>query len=137
MEAPLKPHQEIPSSGGMHGRPRLLLEADNERLELCLTAADLADPDVEAPLLTLGKDPDNQLVWDGEFTSRHHAYIEIQRNDFYLVDESANGSFVQTEDEQIQYVHRSKVRLWGVGWISLGEPLHTRRPILFREVVPA
>ena len=137
MEAP-----QNPQSAPQTVVPRLILEVDEASVELCLsTNAALADADEDTDeverKLTLGRDDANQLVWDGEFTSRNHAYIEIQRNDFYLVDASANGTFVQTEDEQIHYVHRNSVRLWGVGWISLGEPLHARKPILFREVVPA
>ena len=85
----------------------------------------------------LGRDNQNDFVYGGHLASRCHARIEHKHKDFYLVDCSTNGTYVQTEDEQIHYVHRNSVRLWGVGWISLGEPLHARKPILFREVVPA
>ena len=132
MEAP-----QNPLPGSLSVVPRLVLEAEEACVELCLETQASDQQTADEHKLTLGRDENNQLVWEGEYTSRHHAYIEVHRNDFYLVDASANGTFVQTEDEQIHYVHLNKVRLGGVGWIDLGEPLHTRKPILFREVVPA
>lgn len=84
-------------------------------------------------MLTLGTAADNDVVFGGEFASRQHAFIEVHRKDFYLVDTSTNGTFVQTEDERVEYVHRDRVRLWGSGWISLGDPLHKQRPLIFRE----
>ena len=86
-------------------------------------------------VLTVGKGEHNDLVAGGEFASGDHAYLESHRDDFYLVDCSTNGTFVQTEDEHVQYVHRARVRLWGSGWISLGQPLHEARPILLQEVI--
>ena len=47
----------------------------------------------------------------GDYVSRSHAYIEIDGSDFLLVDASTNGSFVQTEDEQVEFVHRGHIRL--------------------------
>ena len=51
----------------------------------------------------------------------------------YLVDFSTNGTYVQTEDEQVTHVHRGKLKLWGEGWISLGEPLNLGQPIHYRR----
>ncbi|MFT7653036.1 MAG: hypothetical protein ACI9ON_001971 [Limisphaerales bacterium] len=107
--------------------PRLRLESNDHVVELTTQNGELG------ARLTLGTDEDSNLVALGANASRHHAYIESHRNDFYLVDVSTNGTFVQMEDERVQYVHRDRVRLWGVGWISLGQPLHERHPILFHE----
>ncbi|XOV84501.1 MAG: FHA domain-containing protein [bacterium] len=81
----------------------------------------------------LGKMPSCDFVVDRELTSRIHARIERHHKDFYLIDESTNGTFVQTEDEQVTLVHRDRIKLWGAGWISLGEPLHVGAPIYFRQ----
>jgi len=65
------------------------------------------------------------------FASRAHAYIERRKQDYVLVDHSTNGTYVQTEDERISMVHRGEMRLWGAGWISLGEPLTPETAIRF------
>lgn len=106
---------------------RLTLEIDGQDHDLCL------DDALAGAALTLGSAQNNQVCFNGEYVSRHHARVECQRNSFYLIDESSNGTFVQTEDEQVHYVHRDRLRLWGRGWIALGEPLHARRPIMFCE----
>ena len=88
-------------------------------------------------VLSLGRGHDCDGVVRREFGSGNHAHIEVDRNDFLLVDESTNGTFVQTEDERVQFVHRNRVRLWGSGWISLGETLHAGNPVLCKETVSA
>ncbi len=108
-------------------QPRLVLDTDSSSVELGLAQAK------DGIALTLGTEQTCDVVYAGEHTSRNHAFIEAHRGDFYLVDTSSNGTFVQTEDERVQYVHRDRVRLWGVGWISLGTPLHVKKPIMFRE----
>jgi len=82
--------------------------------------------------LTLGKDAENQFVFGGPAASRHHARVVFANNDFFLIDHSTNGTFVQTEDERVAHVHRDKIRLWGSGWISLGEPLAIAPTVHFR-----
>lgn len=86
-------------------------------------------------VLSLGREHGCDVTVPREFVSATHAYIEMDRNDFFLVDASTNGTFVQTEDERVQFVHRNRVRLWGAGWISMGETLHAGDPVLFKETV--
>jgi hypothetical protein len=113
-----------------HDAPRLVLE-DERRAVVAASAPENAEDD--KVWLTLGTDAANQYVATGPHASRFHARIERHRNDFYLVDESTNGTYVQTEDETVQHVHRGRLRLWGSGWIGLGEPLHTTTPIHYRH----
>ncbi len=83
--------------------------------------------------LVLGSNPTTDLTVGGSFTSREHAHIE-RRNQYYvLVDHSTNGTFVQTEDEQVTFVRRGELRLWGSGWIALGEPLSQTSAIRFHH----
>lgn len=86
-------------------------------------------------VLSLGSGQTCDVVVAREYISSAHAHIEVDRNDFFLVDASTNGTFLQTEDERVQYVHRNRVRLWGSGWISLGESLHAGDLVLFKEAV--
>ena len=114
--------------------PRLVLEVAETKLEL---PARPDDPDSSAEDqcgLTLGKNGTNDLVTGSAQTSRHHAVIEFRHNDFFLIDASTNGTYVQTEDEMVTLVHRNRIRLWGSGWISLGEPLTVGEPIHFRQL---
>ncbi len=110
-----------------HGNPCLILEAGNQALDFSPA------PDADSATLRLGKQEGNDFVFGGELTSRQHAFIECLHKDFYLVDCSSNGTYVQTEDEQVTHVHRNRIKLWGAGWISLGEPLHIGQPIHFRQ----
>ena len=107
-----------------HDAPRLVLEVEQRFTEV--------SPG-DGLRLTIGKAEGNQFVCGGPYTSRRHARIERQHNDFYLVDESTNGTYVQTEDQTVTFLHRERLRLWGSGWIALGEPLHTAVPIHFRH----
>lgn len=83
--------------------------------------------------LTLGTDAAMGLQVDRTFASRNHAHIECQNTDFVLVDHSTNGTYVQTEDERVTFVRRGEMRLWGNGWISLGEPLSDDAAIRFQH----
>lgn len=83
--------------------------------------------------VTLGALAASELQVAGPYTSRSHATIERRKHDNVLVDHSTNGTFVQTEDERVAFVHRGEVRLWGDGWISLGDPLSQESAIRFRH----
>ena len=106
---------------------RLILETGSDTVEYGPIAASAGQ------VLHLGTAPGNDVVAGNQHASRHHAHIEVRRSSYYLVDASTNGTFIQTDDEQISYVHRDALRLWGGGWISLGEPLHVGVPIRFNE----
>ena len=108
-----------------HDRSQLLLDWQHHHASL--------SGDVE--VLNLGASPDAQLRVKRPFASRHHAHIERRKGDFVLVDHSTNGTFVQTEDEQITFLRRAEMRLWGDGWISLGEPLTPDAAIRFENRV--
>ncbi len=107
----------------VHDRSQLVLDWQNHRASL--------SGDVE--LLNLGTSADAELSVPRAFTSKNHAHIERRKQDIVLVDHSTNGTFVQTEDERITFVRRSTIRLWGAGWISLGEPLTPEAAIRFRS----
>ncbi len=107
-----------------HDRSQLELDWQNQRASLS----------GDTQLLILGAADDAQLSVQRTFTSKRHAHIERRKEDFVLVDHSTNGTFVQTEDERITFVRRGEMRLWGSGWISLGEPLTPQAAIRFENV---
>ncbi len=105
--------------------PQLILEYQGQTLRLIGEA--------DEGRCSLGESTACDLVCESRYASRDHAHLQFKNNDFYLVDHSTNGTFVQSEDEQVTRVHRNEMRLWGSGWLSLGEPLHAVDPIRFRQ----
>lgn len=81
----------------------------------------------------LGSDDSADLTVARDHASRGHAHIEHRKQYFVLVDHSTNGTYIQTEDEKVTFLRRGELRLWGDGWISLGEPLSAETAIRFRH----
>lgn len=105
-----------------------------ERTPLILTWHDRrAVLDERCDTLTLGSLGAADLQVPGRHTSRSHATIERRKHDYVLVDHSTNGTFVQTEDERVTFVRRGEIRLWGDGWLSLGDRLSEDSAIRFRH----
>jgi hypothetical protein len=70
--------------------------------------------------VTLGRAEENDLVVKGNLISRVHARVEASRDKFTLVDQSTNGTFVQTSDGDEIFVRRDSTILTGEGVIGLG-----------------
>jgi adenylate cyclase len=69
---------------------------------------------------TLGRAEDNDVVVKGNLISRLHARVEASRDKFTLIDESTNGTFVQTNTGEEIFVRRDSTQLTGEGVIGLG-----------------
>ena len=69
---------------------------------------------------TLGRAEDNDVVVKGNLISRLHARVEASRDKFTLIDESTNGTFVQTNSGEEIFVRRDSTQLTGEGVIGLG-----------------
>lgn len=76
--------------------------------------------DEHRPHVAIGRAEDNDLVVKGHLISRLHARIEISRNKFVLIDQSTNGTFVQTADVEESFVRRDSMQIRGEGMIGLG-----------------
>jgi class 3 adenylate cyclase len=70
--------------------------------------------------VTLGRAEENDIVVKGNLISRVHARVESSRDRFTLIDESTNGTFVQTSDGEEIFVRRDNTLLNGAGVIGLG-----------------
>jgi adenylate cyclase len=70
--------------------------------------------------LTLGRDAENDVVIADALASRLHARIERRRDNFVLIDQSSNGTFVTTEGEGEIQLRREEVKLRGRGHITFG-----------------
>jgi len=72
------------------------------------------------PALTLGRDPQSDVVISDKMASRLHARIERRRDKFVLVDQSSNGTYVTLEGEKEIVLRREELILRGRGEISFG-----------------
>jgi len=96
--------------------------ADRKAYRLRLSAADqelLIDD--RRQQITIGRADENDLVIRGNLISRIHARVEISRGKFLLIDQSTNGTFVQSEDGEESFVRRDSMQLKGSGMIGLGK----------------
>jgi class 3 adenylate cyclase len=84
--------------------------------------------------VAIGRADDNDLVVKGNLISRLHARIEINRNKFVLVDQSTNGTFVQTTDGEEAFVRRDSMQIKGEGLIGLGKVPDQNSPQSIRFV---
>lgn len=76
----------------------------------------------ERPLLSIGRLAGCGLHLRSDRCSRTHARIERRGNNFVLVDQSTNGTFVMPEGGTEHAVRRHELVLSGRGQISFGEP---------------
>jgi class 3 adenylate cyclase len=70
--------------------------------------------------INLGRGDENDLVVKGNLISRIHAKIEKRRGKFMLIDQSTNGTFLQTVNGDETFVRRDSTQLVGEGIIGLG-----------------
>lgn len=82
--------------------------------------------------LTIGRDRSCDLIVSGEAVSRVHGRVEFQRDKFYYVDESRNGSWVLTPAGEELRVHEEPIALIGEGAISPGLPLGQQTAVVVR-----
>jgi adenylate cyclase len=70
--------------------------------------------------ITIGRAEENDVVVKGRLISRLHARIVIGRSNFVLIDQSTNGTFVQTGDGEELFIRQDIRQLKGQGMIGLG-----------------
>jgi adenylate cyclase len=70
--------------------------------------------------ITIGRAEENDVVVKGRLISRLHARIVIGRSNFVLIDQSTNGTFVQTGDGEELFIRQDIRQLKGQGIIGLG-----------------
>jgi adenylate cyclase len=72
------------------------------------------------PSLSIGRDPQNELVIADRKASRMHARIERRRDKFVLIDHSSNGTYVTIDNEPEIALRREELVLRGRGRASFG-----------------
>jgi len=90
--------------------------------------------DEHHPGIAIGRAEDNDVVVKGNLISRLHARIEINRHKFVLIDQSTNGTFVQSEGGDEAFVRRDSMQIKGKGMIGLGKLPEHDSPQVIRFV---
>jgi len=70
--------------------------------------------------INMGRADDNDLVVKGNLISRIHAKVELRRGKFLLIDQSTNGTFLESDTGDQNFVRRDSTELTGEGIIGLG-----------------
>ena len=103
------------------------------RLKLVVGETELT-LDESRPHVAIGRADENDLVIRGNLISRIHVRIEINRNKFLLIDQSTNGTFVNSDDGEESFVRRDSMQLKGTGMIGLGKVPEADSPLTIRFV---
>ena len=70
--------------------------------------------------LLLGRSKDCDMYVDEELASRYHVRLEMRRSQFFIIDQSTNGTHLRSAG-QTAFLHREEKPLSGNGEISLGK----------------
>jgi len=89
----------------------------------------------EKKSVNMGRADDNDLVVKGNLISRIHARIERRRGKFMLVDQSTNGTFLQSVEGEETFVRRDSTELVGEGVIGLGRVAKPGTPLAIHYVL--
>ena len=74
----------------------------------------------ESDRFVVGRDEDCDLQMLRHYVSRQHAVIEFKRGNFYLTDNSTNGTYIVTDSDQRFQLKRESAQLPESGTLSLG-----------------
>lgn len=88
----------------------------------------------ETGSILLGRGPQCDLIVNARNASRSHAKIEYRRGKFILVDESTNGTYIQTGQNKEVFLRREELPLDGQGIISLGERAEKNPDLVYFKV---
>ena len=84
--------------------------------------------------MNMGRADDNDLVVKGNLISRIHAKVEKRRGKFILIDQSTNGTFLETVEGDETFVRRDSTELTGEGIIGLGRVAKPGTPLAIHYI---
>lgn len=79
--------------------------------------------DADHPVISIGRDPRNDLVVARDLVSRQHLRAQFSRGRCTVTDNSTNGSLVRFDCGTEHELKRESLRLYGTGVIVPGRPL--------------
>ena len=77
----------------------------------------------QAVPIILGRTGVCDFVVKSAYASRMHARLERRGDEFYVIDQSRNGTYIKNENRPALRLHHGEGALWGYGFISLGCPV--------------
>jgi class 3 adenylate cyclase len=101
------------------GGPRTVAPTRAPRLRLSYKGAAWT-VEHSAPLISMGRGRENNIVVQVWRASRHHATITLRGGKFVLTDHSSNGTFLLLEDDIEMSLRREDLVLIGRGLLGLG-----------------
>jgi adenylate cyclase len=110
---------EDPLTTRINPKARRLLPSDLGSLRVLQGSRDLVVNRLH-PVLAIGRGADNDIVLGDLFVSQRHASIFLRHTNFYLEDQSLNGTFVRFRDGAEVHVLRAELLLEGTGRLSCG-----------------
>jgi adenylate cyclase len=84
--------------------------------------------------MNMGRADDNDLVVKGNLISRIHAKVEKRRGKFILIDQSTNGTFLETVEGEETFVRRDSTELTSEGIIGLGRVAKPGTPLAIHYI---
>ncbi len=84
--------------------------------------------------IVIGRSQVADMNVDRELVSREHLHIFMKDHYFVVLDTSTNGTYIQSEDNEVNLCKRRESRLCGQGWLALGEPPQTGIALHFQHV---
>lgn len=80
--------------------------------------------DDKSTLLTLGRERGNDLIIEDPKASRRHARIQRRGDQYFLSDQSTNGTYVSPKGAKEQLLRRTEMVLSGSGVICFGSSVN-------------
>ena len=85
-------------------------------------------------VMTFGRTPTCDIPILHPGVSRLHGRIEYRKGQFYVIDQSTNGTFLKTSGQDLLQIRRDELRLRGEGQISFTANLDPNVPVMEYEV---
>jgi len=76
----------------------------------------------EKPRIVIGRQNTCDLVIGDQLASREHCILELRGDEFILLDQSTNGTYVTVEGEREVLLNGEALPLATHGWIAFGHP---------------
>lgn len=76
----------------------------------------------QQPSIVMGRDATVDLVVPDRMASRTHCTIERRQDKYFIVDRSANGTFITMDGDREVVLRREEAMLRNHGFIALGQP---------------
>ncbi|MBF0143196.1 MAG: FHA domain-containing protein [Magnetococcales bacterium] len=115
------------------GGPAVQMPVENVKVRAEVSYQDkVVEVNEEMGSVTLGRGKNNHFIVPDAMASRLHARVEFRRGRIYIVDLSANGTYVISPAGEKAFIHRDEMVMSGEGAIGLGREITLDDPLAVR-----